>query len=88
MAKRRFSDETVARVRRLIPFDDVMFQKICENKATCQEIISTVLWEPVRVLEVVPQDSIGNLQGRSVRLDCLCRQRTDVASRYSPQLAD
>lgn len=88
MVKQKFSDETVARVRRLIPFDDVMFQKICENKATCQEIISTVLGEPVRVLEVVPQDSIGNLQGRSVRLDCLCRQRTDVASRYSPQLAD
>ncbi len=88
MAKRRFSDETVARVRRLIPFDDVMFQKICENKATCQEIISTVLGEPVRVLEVVPQDSIGNLQGRSVRLDCLCRLKDGVYVNVEVQKAD
>ena len=78
MAKRRFSDATVASVRRLVPIDDVMFQKICESKATCQEIISTILDQEVKVLEVVPQDSIGNLQGRSVRLDCLCRLKSGV----------
>ena len=78
MAKRRFSDATVASVRRLVPIDDVMFQKICESKATCQEIISTILDQKVKVLEVVPQDSVGNLQGRSVRLDCLCRLKDGV----------
>ena len=57
MTKRRFSDSTVASVRRLTPIDDVMFQKICESKATCQEIISTILGQEVKVLEVVPQDS-------------------------------
>ena len=78
MAKPRFSASTVESVRRLVPIDDVMFQKICENKATCQEIISTILGQEVKVLEVVPQDSIGNLQGRSVRLDCLCRLKGGV----------
>lgn len=53
--------------------DDDMFQKICEELDTCQEIISTILGEHITVVEVVPQDSIMNLQGRSVRLDCLCR---------------
>ena len=77
-SKPRFSDSTVASVRRLVPIDDVMFQKICESKATCQEIISTILGQEVRVLQVVPQDSIGNLQGRSVRLDCLCRLKGGV----------
>ena len=87
-SKPRFSDSTVASVRRLVPIDDVMFQKICESKATCQEIISTVLGEPVKVLEVVPQDSIGNLQGRSVRLDCLCRLKGCVYVNVEVQKAN
>ena len=89
MTKRQqFSDETVAAVKRLIPFDDVMFQKICESKAVCQELISTILGEPVKVVEVVPQDSIGNLQGRSVRLDCLCRLKGGVYVNVEVQKAD
>ena len=49
-----------------------MFQKMCEDPATCQEIISTILGQNVKVEAVEQQNSIGNLQGRSVRLDCLC----------------
>ena len=68
-----YSEQTIHTVRTLVPIDDVMFQKMCEDSATCQEMISTFLEEEVTVIEVVPQDSIMNLQGRSVRLDCLCR---------------
>ena len=68
-----FSQQTINTVLTLVPIDDAMFQKMCEDIATCQEMISTFLEDDVTVIEVVPQDSIMNLQGRSVRLDCLCR---------------
>ena len=72
MSRTMFSESTNLAVKRLVPIDDAMFQKICENKATIQEIISTILNQNVKVISVIPQDSIGNLQGRSIRLDCLC----------------
>ena len=78
MAKQRFSDATVSTVKQLVPIDDVMFQKMCESKKACQEMISTILGQDVKVIDVVPQDSIENLQGRSVRLDCLCRLNNGV----------
>ena len=62
MAKKKtFSEATISTVRRLVPIDDAMFQKMCEEEATCQEIITTILDEPVKVISVVPQNSIGNL---------------------------
>lgn len=73
MAKHIYPSSTIQTVRQLVPIDDVMFQKICEGKDVCQEIISTILGEDVEVLEVISQYDIMNLQGRSVRLDCLCR---------------
>lgn len=38
-----FSEATNNTVNQLVPIDDAMFQKICENKETIQEIISTIL---------------------------------------------
>ena len=76
--KQRYSVSTVATVRHLVPIDDVMFQKMAESKKVCQEIISTVLGQVVEVVDVIPQDSIENLQGRSVRLDCLCKLKGGV----------
>ena len=73
MAKKTYSVSTVATVRQLVPIDDVMFQKMAESKKVCQEIISTVMGQEVEVVDVIPQDSIENLRGRSVRLDCLCK---------------
>lgn len=78
MAKKMYSASTVATVRQLIPIDDVMFQKMAESKKVCQEIISTVMGQDVEVVDVIPQDSIENLQGRSVRLDCLCRLKGGI----------
>ena len=68
--------------------DDVMFQKMCEEKATCQEIISTILDKDVIVLDVIPQDFIMNLQGRSVRLDCLCKLKTGKFVNVEVQKSD
>ena len=73
LGKKTYSSETIRTVKTLVPMDDVMFQKMCEDKATCQELISTILGEAVTVVDVIPQDFIMNLQGRSVRLDCLCK---------------
>lgn len=70
--RKTYSEATISTVRRLVPIDDAMFQKVCEDKETCQEIISAILDEPIKVISVIPQNSIGNLQGRAVRLDALC----------------
>lgn len=88
MAKTRFNASTVATVKQLVPFDDVMFQKMCESRETCQEIISTILGQDIRVIDVVPQDSIENLQGRSVRLDCLCKLRDGIYVNVEVQKPD
>ena len=88
MAKTRFNASTVATVKNMVPFDDVMFQKMCESRETCQEIISTILGQDIRVIDVVPQDSIENLQGRSVRLDCLCKLRDGIYVNVEVQKPD
>lgn len=53
--------------------DDILFQKMAEDKEFCEEMISTILEQKVKVIEVVQQNSIKNLQGRSVVLDVLCQ---------------
>ena len=78
MAKKTYSASTVATVRQLVPIDDVMFQKMAESRKVCQEIISTVMGQDIEVVNVIPQDSIENLQGRSVRLDCLCKLKGGI----------
>lgn len=88
MVKPGFSKSTVETVRQLVPIDDVMFQKICEDREVCQELISVFLGEPVIVIQVVSQESIGNLQGRSVRLDCLCKLENGVYVNVEVQKPD
>lgn len=53
--------------------DDTLFQKMAEDVGFCEELISTVLGEKVEVLKVIKQDSLKNLQGRSVILDAWCK---------------
>ena len=65
------SAEIVAQARELNPIDDIFFNKMGESAEVCEEIISTILQCPVRVLRVVPQNTIASLQGRGVRLDAL-----------------
>ena len=52
--------------------DDTLFQKMAEDIGFCEELLSTVLEQKVIVESVVQQNSIRNLQGRSVILDALC----------------
>jgi predicted transposase/invertase (TIGR01784 family) len=87
-AMKKFPAEIVNVVSKLVPIDDSMFQKICEDIATCQEIISTILGEQVKVIRVIPQDSIGNLKGRAVRLDCLCQLENGVYVNVEVQKRD
>lgn len=60
-------------VEKLNIIDDILFQKMAEDKDFCREMISTILEQKVKVIEVVQQNSIKNLQGRSVVLDVLCQ---------------
>ena len=64
--------ETRKIVEKLNIIDDILFQKMAEDIGFCEEMISTILEQKVKVLKVVPQNSIKNLQGRSVVLDVLC----------------
>ena len=59
-------------VEKLNIIDDTLFQKMAEDIEFCEEVISTILEQKVIVKKVTPQNSIKNLQGRSVILDALC----------------
>lgn len=52
--------------------DDTLFQKMAEDIGFCEEMISTIFGQKVIINNLVPQNSIKNLQGRSVVLDALC----------------
>lgn len=59
-------------VENLNIIDDTLFQKMVEDVGFCEEMISTILSQKVTVKKLVPQNSIKNLQGRSVILDAVC----------------
>ena len=69
MTKKQTAMESV---EALNVIDDALFQKMAEDKEFCEEMISTILEQKITVLEVTQQDSIKNLQGRSVVIDALC----------------
>lgn len=63
-----------ADIDRLKQFHDVVFfEVLATDKLVCQEIIRTILQDDkIIVEEVIVQDSLKNIYGRSVRLDALC----------------
>lgn len=66
-------NKTLEKIRDLRPIDDVMFQQLAESEKVCQEILRVILEDDRLIVnEVIPQASIGNIFGRSVRLDALC----------------
>ena len=72
--ERRHRLEVEALVARLRAIDDIMFRKLCENIAFVEEILRVILEDDkITVVEVIPQDSIQNLRGRSVILDAYCK---------------
>ena len=57
----------------LNPIDDLMFCKMAEHKAFCEEILRVILEDDkLTVLEAIPQWQGKNLSGRSVVLDAKC----------------
>ncbi len=52
--------------------DDSLFQKMAEDIGFCEELLSTILEQKVTILELYKQDSVKNLQGRSVIIDARC----------------
>lgn len=72
------SEKAIEQAKQLNPIDDVFFNKMGESAEVCEEIISTILQVPVKVLRVSPQDTITNLQNRSVRLDALADVKSAI----------
>lgn len=75
-------------VRQLNIIDDTFFQKMAEDIGFCEETISTILGESIKVKRVVPQSNIKNLQGRSVVLDALCEAENGKEFNVEVQKAD
>ena len=75
-------------VQQLNIIDDTFFQKMAEDIGFCEEMISTILGQKVTVKSVVPQNSIKNLQGRSVVLDALCMLENGEYCNVELQKAD
>ena len=72
-------------VKDLVPMDDNFFEKIAEDVETIEEILQVILQKKsLRIIKVIPQKSIKNLQGRSVRLDALCED--DVRKFYNVEV--
>ena len=71
--KKRQSDEEKRQiVASLELIDDAMFEAMCESPEFIEEILQVILEKPdlrIDYNSVVPQKSIKNLKGRSVRLD-------------------
>lgn len=73
--------KTRERVARYRPIDDTFFEKIAEEREVCEEMLRVILEDSeLKVIEVVPQKNIRNLQGRSVRLDALCKRGNGLFS--------
>lgn len=81
-------NEIRERVERLNIIDDTLFQKMAEDIGFCEEMISTVMNESVKVMQVIPQDTIKNLQGRSVIVDALCEKQDGTFINVEVQKSD
>lgn len=75
-------------VQQLNIIDDILFQKMAEDIGFCEEMISTILGQKVIVKKVTPQNSVKNLQGRSVVLDVLCELENGKECNVEVQKAD
>lgn len=72
--------EVMKRVEALNVIDDALFQKMAEDAGFCEEVLSTILGQQVIILELYKQDSVKNLQGRSVIIDARCLLEGGVIS--------
>jgi hypothetical protein len=67
------NEEKLAEIRELRLIDDIFFEAFCESTKAVEEMLRVILEDDgLQVESVIPQSSIRNLYGRSVRLDALC----------------
>ena len=60
-------------VQKFNVFDDSFFEMVAKNKDAVEDILRIILHDPELVVtKLIPQNSVKNLYGRSVRLDALC----------------
>lgn len=66
-------EEKKAFVQKFNVFDDMFFEVVAKDREAVEDILRVILHDPALVVEqLLTQDSIKNLYGRSVRLDALC----------------
>ena len=67
-------EEKKAFVQNFNVFDDTFFEMVTKDKDAVEDILRIIFHEPeLEIVELIPQSSVKNLYGRSVRLDALCR---------------
>ena len=60
-------------IKQLNVIDDVLFHKIAEDKAVCEEILQIILQKPkLKVIDAQAQRFLRNIGAHSVILDLLC----------------
>ena len=80
--------ENLETIRKLRLCDDDFFEKVMEDKDACQELLRVLMSDPkLLVVEAGVQKNVKNLQGRSVRLDMLCRRGDGVMVNVEVQRA-
>lgn len=83
-----FKEKARRTAEQLNVIDDILFRKMAEDKGFCEEVLSTILEKEIKVLEVTEQKDLRNLQGRSVILDALCRDKTGKCYNIEVQKPD
>lgn len=60
-------------VQKFNVFDDSFFEMVAKDKDAVEDILRIILHDPKLVVtKLIPQNSVKNLYGKSVRLDALC----------------
>ena len=88
---RKTDEEKLKIISSLVVMDDAMFEAMCESPEFIEEMLQTILSNPkLRIIydSVVPQKSIKNLRGRSVRLDAYVQGEEDKVFNIEIQCAD
>lgn len=71
--KKQSSIKYEEEIRQLNIIDDILFRKMAEDKAFCEEMLRVILNDKeLIVLESIPQWTGSNLKGRSVITDAKC----------------
>lgn len=82
-------EEKRAFVKQFNVFDDIFFELVAKDKDAIEDILRIIFHEPeLKVIHLVPQDSIKNLYGRSVRLDALCMMKDGSCINVEVQKSD